>query len=100
LGRQLLAFLDDEPDVSRVVGIDVVEPDAGSPKLEFHLLDVRDARLAKVLPGVDTVVHLAFVVDPMRDEALMRRINIDGTRNLLEAAGSGKLVYASTATVY
>ncbi|MFN2613896.1 MAG: SDR family oxidoreductase [Actinomycetota bacterium] len=102
LGRHLLARLEAAPDVTRVVGIDVHEP-VGSPKLEFHQLDVRDARLAKTFVGVDVVVHLAFRLDPIRDEERMRSINVDGTRNVLEAAaatGVRKLVYPSSATVY
>ena len=103
LGRRLLGLLDADQSVERVVGIDVAEPLAGSPKLEFHQIDVRDARLVKVLPGVDVLVHLAFQFDPIRDEERMRAINIDGTRNVLEAAGATgvrKLVQASSATVY
>jgi len=102
-GNRLLSLLDEDPSVDRVVGIDLVEPESPSPKLEFHRMDIRDARVSKALPGVDTLVHLAFVVDPIRDEARMRQINVEGTRNVLEAAGAtgvAKLVYTSSATVY
>ncbi|HJR18422.1 MAG TPA: SDR family oxidoreductase [Actinomycetota bacterium] len=103
LGRRLLRALDDDPMVERVVGLDVAEPHAGSPKLEFHQIDVRDARLVKILPGVDVVVHLAFQFEPIRDAALTRAINVDGTRNVLEGAGATgvrKLIHVSSATVY
>jgi nucleoside-diphosphate-sugar epimerase len=103
LGRRLLALLDADPGVERVVGIDIAEPHAGSPKLDFHQVDVRDARLVKVLPGVDVLVHLAFQVDPIRDEERTRAVNVDGTRNVLEAAGATgirKVVHASSAAVY
>lgn len=103
LGRRLLGRLERDPDVERVVGVDVNEPIAGSPKLQLHELDVRDARLAKVLVGVDTLVHLAFQHDPIRDEALMREVNVGGTRSVLDAAaatGVRKVVYPSSATVY
>ena len=103
LGGRLLALLDADPGVERVVGIDVAEPNEGSTKLEFHQMDVQDARLVKVLPGVDVLVHLAFQVDPIRDEERMRRVNVEGTRNVLEAAGATgvtKLVYTSSATAY
>jgi nucleoside-diphosphate-sugar epimerase len=101
LGQRFLSLLDDDPSVERIVGIDVVEPRIVSPKLEFHPLDARDARLAKVLNGADVVVHLAFVLDPMRDEEKMRAINVDGTRNVLASAeGASKLIYPSSATVY
>ena len=103
LGRALVDLLADDETVDRIVGIDVAEPMSGTPKLEFHKLDVRDARLVKALPDVDTLVHLAFIVDPMRDEDRMREINVDGTRNVLEAAGATgvrKLVYTSSAGAY
>jgi nucleoside-diphosphate-sugar epimerase len=103
LGQRVLARLESDSGVDRVVGIDVDEPAGGMPKLEFHQLDVRDARLGKVLVGVDYVVHLAFQHDPIRDEARMHSINVDGTANVLEAAaatGVRKIVYPSSATVY
>ncbi|MEX2554526.1 MAG: SDR family oxidoreductase [Actinomycetota bacterium] len=103
LGRRLLALLDADPEIERVVGIDIAEPHAGSPKLDFHQVDVRDARLVKVLPGVDALVHLAFQADPIRDEERTREVNVDGTRNVLEAAGATairKIVHVSSATVY
>lgn len=103
LGQRLLSLLDADSDVERIVGVDVAEPVHVSSKLEFHQMDVRDARLAKAFPGVDTVVHLAFVLNPIRDEERMRSINVDGTRNALDAAAATavrKIVYPSSATVY
>jgi nucleoside-diphosphate-sugar epimerase len=103
LGARLLALLDDDPSIARVVGVDVAEPPLGSTKLEFHQADVRDATLAKIFAGADVVVHLAFQVDPIRDERTMREVNVEGTRNVVEAAaaaGARKLVYTSSATVY
>ena len=103
LGRRLLALMDADPDVDRVIGVDVVAPRSGSPKLDFHQMDVRDARLAKVLAGADVLAHLAFALNPMHDEERMRSINVGGTANALEAAdaaGVSKVVYPSSATVY
>lgn len=103
LGQRLLSRLEADRGVDRVVGIDVSEPVTGSPKLEFHQLDVRDARLAKRIAGVSTVVHLAFQHDPIRDEERMASVNVEGTANLLAAAagiGARKVVYPSSSTVY
>jgi nucleoside-diphosphate-sugar epimerase len=103
LGHRVLSQLEGDPSVDRVIGVDVDEPMGGTPKLEFHQLDIRDARLAKIFVGADAVIHLAFQHDPIRDEARMRSINVDGTRNVLEAAaaiGARKVVYPSSATVY
>jgi len=103
LGQRVLGLLEADGRVDRVIGIDIEEPIAGSPKLEYHQIDVRDARLGKIFVGVDTVVHLAFQHDPIRDEARMHSVNVEGTANVLEAAaatGVGKIVYPSSATVY
>ena len=103
IGQRLRTRLEADPEVARIVGIDVAEPVAGSPKLDFHQIDVRDARCAKALAGVDVVIHLAFQHDPIRDEERMRSVNVDGTRNVLEAAdaaGARKFVYLSSSTVY
>jgi nucleoside-diphosphate-sugar epimerase len=103
LGERLLALMDADPEVDRVVGIDVAEPMLGSPKLDFHQMDVRDNRLGKVLAGADVLAHLAFAFNPMHDEERMRAINVDGTANALDAAdaaGVAKVVYPSSAAVY
>jgi nucleoside-diphosphate-sugar epimerase len=103
LGQKLFRVLDPDPSIARIVGVDVTEPEEVSTKLEFHRLDVRDAELAKALHGADVVVHLAYAMDPMRDEAQMRDVNVAGTRNVLDAvsvAGVPRVVYVSSAVVY
>ncbi len=104
IGRRLVRELDEHPEVSRVVGLDVRTPPAlHSPKLDLRVADIRDPGFAGFLEGVDVLVHLAFQMDPIQDEALMRAINIDGTHNVFEsaaAAGVAKVVYVSTGAVY
>jgi len=51
----------------------------------------------------DVVVHLAFILNPMRDERRMHKINVQGTRNTFKAAkvaGAKHIVVTSSATVY
>ena len=55
------------------------------------------------MKNVDAVIHLAAVIDEAAPLELMRKINVDGTRNVLEAAAKNKIkrfVYASTIGVY
>lgn len=63
--------------------------------------DIRDrSALLEAAEGVDAVVHLAALVAPKAPWADMVAINIDGTRNALEAAGStGRFVYISSPSV-
>jgi len=88
----------------RIVGFDVNEP-AEPDRIEFRQMDVCDAELADWVAEIkpDILVHLAFVLDPIRDEHKMRRINVDGTRNVLQAAAKAKVpqvMVASSATAY
>jgi nucleoside-diphosphate-sugar epimerase len=103
VGQPLLHALADHPDVERVVGLDVREPARRPRAAEFHRVDIAGAPLAPLLRGVDVVVHLAGVVDPILDEGLMARVNVGGTQHVLEAAatvGAKRLVRVSSATVY
>lgn len=103
IGRQLVPALAADPTVSRVVAFDVREPIRRLPGVEFHLADVLHRDLKPLLEGVDVLVHLASVVDPIPDENLMARVNVEGTRRVLDAAsavGIRKIVRVSSAAVY
>src|SRR5262249_44500425 len=103
VGRALTDRLLGQPHVSRLVGIDVREPPHRFHGVEFHLADVAHGDLRPLLEGCDVVVHLASIVDPIGDDALMARVNVDGTRRVLEAVsavGVSKVVRVSTTPVY
>jgi len=105
LGRALVAELGRRGAVDRIIGLDVTDPQLGATAadVELRLLDVRDPRMADALAGVDVLVHLAFQMDPIRDLDEMRSINLDGTRNVLEAARAARLarvVYLSSVVAY
>lgn len=103
LGRALLARLEATPSVTRIVALDLAEPDMPVGKLAFRTADVRDRLLPHALEGADVVVHLAGRCGPWRDEDTMFACNVNGTRNLLAAAdavGVRKLVHLSSAAVY
>jgi len=66
-------------------------------------MDARDPALEARLQDVDVLVHLAFVMDPIHDEATMRDINVNGSQNVFRSAarsGVGKVVYTSSAVAY
>jgi nucleoside-diphosphate-sugar epimerase len=103
LGQRLLPLLDANPQVTRIVGLDVRDPARLARKLEFHRADVLGTDLAPYLRDVTVVVHLASVLGPMPDEALFTRVNVDGTRRVLDAAtatGVRKIVRPSGTSVY
>ncbi len=86
----------------RVIGID------RSPFSTTHLLgDFTDAALLRqALTGADAVIHCAALHAPhvgAVSEDEFRRINVDGTRRLAEAAltaGVRRLVFTSTTALY
>lgn len=100
--RRYLRRLD--PDVA-LLGLDRNEPvDPGGH--QFVKVDMTDAAavtdaLQKFQP--DTLVHHAFQVLPMHNETKMRHNNVDGSRNVIEAAakvGVKRLCVASSATAF
>jgi UDP-glucose 4-epimerase len=100
---RLIENLCADDDVERILGFDVRDPEVTHAKFVFDPIDVRSPALEKRLAGVDVVVHLAFVMDPIKDEALMRDVNVNGSQNVLRAAGRAgvrKVIYTSSATVY
>lgn len=65
--------------------------------------DTAPAELTRALTGVDTVIHLAWLLQPSHRPQVMRQTNIDGTAHLLRAveqAGVGALVHASSLGAY
>ena len=103
LGQAVLRRLAGSPAVGRLVGLDVREPGFRPRGLQFHLVDVAGSDLRPLFEGVDVLVHLAGVHDAIPDEELMARVNVGGTRRVLEAAaaaGVSKVVLVSSAAVY
>lgn len=103
LGRALIDALCASGAVERVVGFDLVPPRFEHDRFSFEAFDVRDPGLEARLHGIDVLVHLAFVMDPIRDEADMRDVNVNGSQNAFRCAGRAgvsKVVYTSSATVY
>ena len=103
LGGRLIEDLCDDGSVGKVLGFDVRPPSISHPKFVFDSVDVRDPALEARLAGVDVLVHLAFVMDPIHDEQTMRDVNVNGSQNVFRCAGRSavrKVVYTSSAVAY
>jgi len=103
-GRALIAAIRRKYPAATIHGLDIVAPGANPPD-HFEMCDITSPRLADSMAAFrpDTVVHLAFVVNPMRNEKRMHDINVNGTRNLLAAVSNTKtarLMVSSSATSY
>lgn len=88
IGSCLLEHMEKEGIAERIVGVDIKNPRRSFENLQFYRMDVRDPRISEIFSAhkPERVVHLAFVVNPMRDEKLMHDINVSGTRSILRAA--------------
>jgi UDP-glucose 4-epimerase len=90
IGSRLVEHLAGREDTERIVVCDLNPPRVMRPKVEFERLDVRDREAARsVLERVkpDALVHLAFILNPVHDEHFMYDVDVNGTHNVLEAAG-------------
>ena len=81
-------------------GVTVRGFDVGEPRTsEWARGDVLDPdALRRAVDGCDAVFHLAALYSYYRrDAAAMMRVNVEGTRNVLAAAGERRVVHTSSA---
>ncbi len=103
VGTSLLRSLASEPAVESVLGLCRRVPSASFPKVEWRAADVASTPLRPLFQGADAVVHLAWLIQPARDQRLVRSVNVDGSSRVFAAAaaaGVGTLVYASSVGAY
>jgi nucleoside-diphosphate-sugar epimerase len=103
VGTSLLAALAREPAVESIVGICRRLPARRFPKVEWRAADVAIDDLEPHFRGADVVVHLAWLIQPGRDKALLHRANVEGSARTFRAAakaGVPALVYASSVGAY
>ncbi|HEU0101879.1 MAG TPA: NAD-dependent epimerase/dehydratase family protein [Mycobacteriales bacterium] len=103
VGSQLLPQLLSTPEITSVVGLARRLPDAPDPQVEWHAVDVAEDDLRPLLRGADAVVHLAWLLMPAHDPDEMRRVNVQGSRRVFDAAvaeGVPVLVHASSVGTY
>ncbi len=105
-----------EASVDRLTSLDTTEivaaidlmPTQGPPgETRPFISMIRDVRLPlddvfKEL-GIDSVLHLAFLIRPHRDAAYANAVNVGATEQLLKScvnAGVSQFIYLSSTTVY
>ena len=86
LGTKLVEYARREFPGVQILGLDIKPPTTAATDV-FVQADIRspDLRVALRAFSPDTVIHAAFVFQPLYDDGLMRSINVDGCRNLLSA---------------
>jgi UDP-glucose 4-epimerase len=103
VGTSLLAALADEPAIDEIVAIARRPASLSDPRVRFAAVDVASEDLTGHFRGADAVIHLAWLIQPSRDERQLRRVNVEGSRRVFDAAvhaGARTIVYASSVGAY
>lgn len=104
LGQLLIERLNQEGlGGEDILGLDLAGASLPDSRMRWVRRDVRDQALVRDFEGADLVVHLAFIVETMRDRALMYDVNLGGSRNVLgacERAGVPNVIVASSVAAY
>ena len=93
----LLPLMENDPEIEKIIGIDISPWKGGFSKVEFVRQDTRSPHLADILRNVEIVCHLA------PGENMAGEIDLSGTRNLLSACAEkriGKIICLSSTSVY
>ena len=106
LGSHVAAALVEHPGVDLVVAGDVRRPEHPIEGVVYDECDVTQS--GPLLPllerhDIDVVVHLAAIVNPGRDHDMEYRVDVDGSRNVLDAclaAGVRRVVVSSSGAAY
>ncbi len=105
IAGRLISQLRESGSVSYILATDIRPPNIRlSRKVKFELWDVAESR-PDIFSShrIDTVIHLAYILNPARRGTQARRVNVAGTNNVLRAcreAGVKHVVYLSSTSVY
>jgi nucleoside-diphosphate-sugar epimerase len=103
VGTSVLEALSEEPAVQEILGIARRRPEREFPRTRWVASDIAEDDLAPVFRGFDAVIHLAWLIQPGRDEAVTHRVNVLGSQRVFAAAaqaGVRSIVYASSIGAY
>jgi nucleoside-diphosphate-sugar epimerase len=103
VGTSLLEALREEPRIEEIIAVARRLPERSYPRTHFVSADVARDDLVPIIRGADAVVHLAWLIQPGRDESVTRQVNVDGSERVFRAvaaAGASALVYASSVGAY
>ncbi|HEY1539049.1 MAG TPA: NAD-dependent epimerase/dehydratase family protein [Solirubrobacteraceae bacterium] len=102
VGTSVLRALSADPGIE-IVGVARRTPELTLARTRFVAADVARDDLAAAFAGADAVVHLAWLIQPSRNRALTREVNVEGSRRVFAAAaaaGARTLVHASSVGAY
>ena len=72
VGTSVLDALAGDPDVDSILGLSRRRPEVRVPKTEWATADVAEDDLESHFRGADAVIHLAWAIQPSRDDEMSR----------------------------
>lgn len=103
VGTSVLEALEPETQVEEIVAVARRPPRRQFARTAFRAADIASSDLVPILRGADAVVHLAWLIQPGRDEAVTHAVNVAGSERVFRAAveaGVPAIVYASSVGAY
>ena len=109
IAKACIPVLLDDSRIKKIVGIDLKPSSIRHSKYEEHIDNICSQHLGKYFAEMDTVIHLAFVVNNgvlgnrRFDREHIRRTNVDGSKNVFLLAAEHQvknLIHFSSAIVY
>jgi len=101
IGSKFIEELSGRDETDLIVNFDVKPPATQAPNTEFVRGDVRDFASMRELmerKQITSLVHLAFLLNPIHDEYLMYDIDINGTERVLRAAAETGVQHVQVTT--
>ncbi|HET6869394.1 MAG TPA: NAD-dependent epimerase/dehydratase family protein [Solirubrobacteraceae bacterium] len=86
VGTSLLETLEPESRIDEIVAVARRAPGRTFARTTFTAADIASADLVEVFRGADAVVHLAWLIQPGRSEAITHRVNVAGSERVFRAA--------------
>jgi nucleoside-diphosphate-sugar epimerase len=102
-GSSLVRSLSADPQVDEIVGLQRRLPSWNVDKVRWVSADITTDDLGPQFEDADVVVHLAWLIQPSRDESVTYATNVEGSRRVFEATARAEvpaLVYASSVGAY
>ncbi len=103
VGTSVLDALAADDAVTSIAGVARRLPELKLRKVSWVAADVARDDLRPVFEGADCVIHLAWLIQPGRDQAALQAVNVEGSARVFHAAaaaGVSSLVYASSIGAY
>jgi nucleoside-diphosphate-sugar epimerase len=103
VGTSVTQALESEPAVHEIVAVARRRAPRLAERVTVAQADVVTDDLAPLLRGADAVIHLAWLIQPGRDEEVTHAVNVRGSERVFRAAAEAHvpaLLYASSVGAY